>query len=976
LARQNSSPWRSAPRPTPPKHLWIIRAAALLCLMAAPAWAQPADDGPILPDEISTQPIDLHGYKVQEMSLGQGRQAMLFTDHFELKFGQRQMSSEAAVVWVEPRVHPVDGSRYYELVLYLSGDASVIEPGGSITQDRVLYVSGVRTSGEVSRHYDTRTIADLAPSPIYQRGAAVRTRYENDPGWDPNAPGTEILRGRQMTSDNRNRPKPMIRYRLGKLEPSRTTEGQQVLVATDGVYLSRTGGRVEAPVLEILADSAVLFVAQSEDPNSIESGIPAEPVPGSPGTSTADADMRNRLQRAIRSVYLEGDVRLSLGNRYVRAARLFYDFELEQALILDAVLRAEIPERGIPLYVRADEIRQISATRFTAVHAKVTSDEFYTPHYHIGAERVIVDDRTVRDATGSQTGIVRGSIELFDTTFNIDDVPISYWPYARADVEQTEQLLRGISTGYDSERGVAVESRWSLYNLLGIVPPEGYDAQLRLDYFSERGPAVGIDADYETQDYLGLLRSYYIYDNGEDDLGPLRSFENEFDNPNRGRITWRHRHFLENDWEAIFEVSYIEDENFLETYERSEFFEGKDQETLVYLKRAKETDALTFLANWRILDYVDETEHLPEVAYRRIGDLWLDPIVLYHESRVGMVRRGLDDRRRFENRKYSNLGDSDLTFRTDIRQEAELPIKLGQLNIVPFASVRGTYWDSQPLDEGGLWRGLGMYGVRGSTAFTRVFPTAQNELLDVNGVRHVIKPDFAAWWGHTNTRSDQPYQFDEGIETVDDFAGVMFGVRQVWQTKRGGDPQRTVDWITLDLEAGFFNDPQDEEDGYANPLRPEDSRTQNYVAGEFAYRISDTTAFLYDFNIDVTSGEYDRHAAAIVIERLPRMAYVIGYQAAADIDYQAIGGGFNYRLTDKHIVAMRSYYDLGRNELGELALSYVRKLPRWYMAITFEFDEVFEDTSIQLSIWPEGIPEWTIGSRRFTGLGTSTGIRP
>lgn len=977
MARQRRSYWH----PVPPLCAvvgWKYRAAAslLFFLCTTAADAQPADDGPILPEAISTEPIEIHGEQIQEMSLDGLRQAMLFTGRFELKFGPRRMASESAIVWVEPRIHPEDGSRYYELVLYLSGNAEVVEPGGTMTQDRVLYVSGVRTRGEVSRTYDTRSVADLTTSPQYQRAAAIRARYENATGWDPDAPGTKILRARQMSTGNQRGPQPMIRYRLGKIEPARTTDGNQVLVATDGVYLSRTGGRIENPVLEIIADSAVLFVAQSLDPNSDEPGVPSAPVDTpTPAAQTADANLRDRLQRSVRSVYLEGDVRLSLGNRYVRAERLFYDFELEQALILDAVLRAEIPERGIPLYVRADEIRQVSSTRFTAIKARVTTDEFYTPHYHLGAERVIIDDRTTRDLTGRQTGFTRGSIEMFDTTFNVNNVPIAYWPYSRADVEQTEQILRGISTGYDSEFGVTTETRWSLYNVLGIVPPEGYDAELRLDYYSERGPGIGIDSDYETEDYLGLIRSYYIHDSGEDDLGPLRRFENEFDEENRGRFTWRHRHFLENDWEAIFEISYLDDENFLETYERSEFFEGKDQETLIYLKRAQEFDAITFLTNWRILDYVDETEHLPELAYRRIGDLLFDPVVMYSEMRIGTVRRGLDDRRQFENRRFSNLGDSDMTFRLDWRQEAELPLKFDHLNIVPFGSIRRTYWDSQPLDEGALWRGFVLYGVRGSTSFTRVYDDVYSELLDVNRVRHIIKPEFAAWNAHSNVSSERIYQFDEGIETIDDFGGAVFGISQVWQTKRGTD-DRTVDWITFDIEAGVFDDPQDEENGYVNPLRPENSRTQNYIGGEFTYRISDTTAFLYDFNIDMTSGEYDRHNIALVVERLPRLAYIIGYQGAADIDYQAIGGGFNYRMTDKHIVAMRSYYDIGRNELGELAVAYIRKLPRWYLSVAFEFDEVFEDTSLQVSLWPEGIPEWTIGSRRFTGLGTSTGIRP
>ena len=176
---------------------------------------------------------------------------------------------------------------------------------------------------------------------------------------------------------------------------------------------------------------------------------------------------------------------------------------------------------------------------------------------------------------------------------------------------------------------------------------------------------------------------------------------------------------------------------------------------------------------------------------------------------------------------------------------------------------------------------------------------------------------------------------------------------------------------------GFFGDRQDEpSNGYANPIRPEDSRTRNYIAGDLIYRMSDTTSLLYDFNIDVNDWSFDRHNVSLAIERLPRLAYIFGYRHAGDIDLDLLGGGFNYRLNEKHITAFRVWYDVDRGNLGEVAISYIRKLPRWYFAVNFEVDEVFDDVKVSVSLWPEGIPEWTLGSRRFTGLSTTTGIKP
>ena len=271
-----------------------------------------------------------------------------------------------------------------------------------------------------------------------------------------------------------------------------------------------------------------------------------------------------------------------------------------------------------------------------------------------------------------------------------------------------------------------------------------------------------------------------------------------------------------------------------------------------------------------------------------------------------------------------------------------------------------------------------------STAFAaaaisgRVYDNLKSELFDIDRIRHVIQPHFVAWWSHSNITSDQITPFDEGIETIDDFYGVGAGIRQIWQTKRGAPGrQRTVDVLTFNIEAGFFGDPQDERtNGYVNPIRPEDSRTQNYIGGDLIYRMSDTTALFYDFNYDLDSGRLDRNNIAVAVERSPRLAYVFGWRHASDIDLGLFGGGFNYRLNEKHISAFRVWYDIDRGEIGEMSLAYIRRLPRWYFSVNFEVDEVFDDVKVSLSLWPEGIPEWTLGSRKYSGLSKSMGIKP
>lgn len=977
---------------------WLVGPSAAQQQMPLTPASQPIDlpEEILLPEAIGEQDVSLSGRYVRQWRKDDGTLVLMFTGAFRLEHGRRRLSANDAVIWINTE-QTAEGRKYFRLTVYLSENAEVQEPAGTLTQDSVLLVSNLRTFGRLIKHHDAHSPEPMEHSDLYRRAIADRAMIEQAAAAAA-PPPEDVLTVQAPSAVNKpEKPPRAIYYRGGGIETVSTREGAPAFVLSGGVYVAQAGS-AEAPALEILADRAVIFPAEGAAGGLLgdlerregraatqPSAAPATTQPGGEHAAQPESPA-GALQQRLIGVYLEGDVRLSLGNRYVRSERLYYDFQRDRALILDAVFRADLPERKVPLYVRADEVRQLSAREYSASNARVTTSEFYSPHYHIGAERVIIRDRTTRDVSGGATGPIAGQFELTGATFNIAGIPLSYWPYSKGDFETSETLLRRLRTGYSGDLGFELETSWYLFNLLGIERPPGYDATLLLDYFSDKGPATGINVDYARQDYFGLWRTYYINDKGTDDLGPIR--DGNVPNDNRGRVLWRHRHYLEGGWEATFELAYLSDPNFLEEYFRDEFNEGKEQETLIYLKRVREVDAITLLANWRLPNWTTQTEHLPDLTYRRIGDTFADPFVLYHESRAGAVRYRPDDRLVLDENDVNNLGPTDSTFRADARQEAELPLKLGAFNLVPFATGRGTYWDGQPLAEGGLGRALGVYGVRGGITFSRVFSDARSTLLDIDRIRHIIRPDFAFWGADTNVNSYEINPFDYGIETIDGFYGGLVGLHQTFQTRRGaGELRRTVDLLTIDLEAGFFGDvdPRNYDtygwygeitNGWADPLRPENSRPRNYLAGNVVYRISDTTSLLYDFNFDLNDGSYDMNDVSIAVERLPRTSYVFGVRHAGDINLNLIGGGFNYRMSEKHLVAFRGYLDLETGELGEVAVGLVRRLPRWYAGLNLEYSKVDDDLSVSISLWPEGVPQWALGSRRFVGLGESVGIRP
>lgn len=970
----------------------------LLC----PGWlsAQPlvpvgdSVEEPLLPTGISDQPVEMFGALVYLWTEDDGSNVIHFVGEFELHLGRRRLKAREAVIWMTPREY--QGRPYNHFDVFLWRDARVIEPAGTATTGPSLFAT-LNSSGKVTVSADRQTRESSRDTPLYAEAHRIRAQQlaaKPLPEPETGPPVTVVDLARERAPEVL-RARPVISYRADTLTGEEEVSGLMVFTALGHVYLFR-GDATGLDSVEIRADAAVIYLTPNGTGTTKESLGPEGPAPpgGEPpsplGTMrepfgdlsevvspTGPGEMELSTGR-VQSAYLEGDVLLSWGERTIRADRLYINFENDRALILDAVLFMPAPGRDIPIYVRAEQIRQYSRREWTATHARISTSEFYTPHYHIGASKVEFIDRTPRRVSGEELGPQAGTFKAYHTTFNIGGFPVAYWPYLQGDLEEEISPLRRARIGYSGDFGLEMETAWDLFSLLGLARPQGFEATLQLDYYTERGPGVGVNLDYERDNYFGLFRGYYVRDEGTDNLGRLRD-DLEPDTPNRGRATWRHRQYLPDDWQLTLEASYISDRNFLEEWFEKEFDEGKEQETLVMLKKQRDNWAFTLLANFHILDFVSETEHLPDATFRLLGQPVGGVGTWFSENRAGFVRYRYRDQTLREWFLFGPREDSSgTTARGDTRQEVEFPFDLGPVRLVPFASIRGTAWDDSPKD-GGIARVFGTYGTRASMYFARVYEHVKSEWFDIEGIRHIIKPDVTAWGAHTNVDSHELFPFDSTIEDIDEIDGVTVGVRQRWQTKRGGpERKRTVDLVTWDVEMGAFNDSQSFEftNGFASFRRPEISISQNYVNNAITWRVSDSTAVISETNYDMNDGEIDVFDLSLAVERRPRLSYVVGYRYIGEIDSNLLGFGANYQISEKYILALREEFDLDRGDTLDSTVGVIRKLPRWYVGLTFNLDRAEDDLGVSLSAWPEGFPRAALGSRRFTGLATSTGLRP
>lgn len=947
--------------------------------------ADPTDKS-LLPSGITDLPVHLDGSLVSIFKDEDSTDALSFLGDFSVRIGEQtpqELRSREAVVWIENRQH--DGRNYRHIEVLLWREAEVTELAGTTTTGPAIFVT-LNTYAAVTTHADDVTRQSAADTDLYAQARAVRKAYREKakPGDDAKIALGVFDPAGSSKSAGRTTPRPVIDFQCrGEIAVTKTADGGQVITMTGGVYLSRGVAGTE-DFLELQADNVVVFLSPGQELSKPAIGGAA----GLGGDTQAQTDAaRNRADRdrqvmatgfgnvSVESAYLEGDVQVARGATAMRASKLYYDLLNDRALILDAVVRTILVDRNIPLYIRAAEIRQLSANDFSARDAMITTSEFHTPHYHVGASRIELTNRTLPEPDGKATGIKAGSFRIRDATLNIGGRPLAYWPYIRGNVDSSETAIRSLRTGYSDDFGLELETKWNTFSLLGWETPEGFDSTLSLDFFSERGPAIGVDADYARERYFGQIRSYLLSDGGEDQLGQDREDASVHDV--RGRFLLRHRQYLEEDWQISLEFSYISDRNFLEEFFEKEFDTEKEQETLIYLKRQRDNWAFTAAMQVRLLDFTTQTERFPDFALFLVGESLGDRATWYSENRAGLVReRGADQTFR-EMLQLGHTDSSGTVARADTRQEATLPIDLGDVRLVPFVTGRGTTWDDSP-DDGGLSRGYAAAGVRGSMVFWKVYPSAKSQLFDVDGLRHVIKPDITVWGAEANHDKEDLFTFDETVEEINDSDGVTFGIRQRLQTRRGsGGTRRVVDVLTHDLEVGAFTDPEDDEtiNGFGSFSRPENSISRNYINSSSIWRVNDRTALLSETNYDLNDGEVDILNVSVAVERSPRFSYLIGYRFIDPTESNLLGFDMNYRLTEKHTLAVRELFDIDRGQTLDFTIALIRRFPRWFGAISFELDEAEDDFGVSFSLWPEGLPNAALGSRRFTGLANTTRLR-
>lgn len=952
---------------------------ALAAFAGSPALAQ-SFDGKTFSQVNLTAPVQEAGITMRAARAWAWREAsterLLLDRDVRVSIGPYSFRASKATVWLEPI--RLDGRDAEQVAVYFD---KVSDPSGAVglsQQGERLLVTAVVYRAEPGLRADILK-AERPTDPFVAEGEARLARFLEEA---VNPPGASGGRGPAlpawMTADDRDALPPA--ERSPALEPAQglvnffadTVEivdpgdgAEKSVMLTGGVAVQHMPSST-GPTVQLSAERAVVFLEASAEAASSSVGV-----------------------EDVRGVYLEGDVVATTGQYTLRGTRVYYDVRTDRAMVLDAIFWTYDQERGMPLYLRADAIRQESLNQWKASNVRLANVGFAEPHFSIGATSVTITN-TPREAVG---GVARGdrtTVDAQGVTLRFGQTPVMYLPGLKG--EAKPGILRRVSI--DSEQGDPIlRTAWDLYAIAGIDAGEGNQATLLLDGYFNRGPAGGVDLEWRDSVRFGNAFVYGIYDSGTDQLpsGGEINQEDEFRGVAEAEQVWT----LSNDWTLFLEGSYISDETFIPAFFRSEAETRREYTNAFNLRYLDDSSYFSFGARASFNDFVTNqyllqslgyaTEKFPEATYSIVGEDLFGGLLSYSSDtslsamRLNFTEPTVDElgfrtptkaQAAFGLDPNDSIADSlraaglheDETYRADTRHDIEMPLRIGALNVVPFASGRATAWDDNFDEFSGqesnesyrLWHAG---GIRFHTSIVKVDDTVNSEFFDLHRIRHIIEPSATIWSAGANLSQNDLPIYDDDVEGIGTGTAARAGVRNTLQTQRGGAGHwRSVDWLVVNTNYVWSADDADLESPYGRFIeaQPEQSNLGEFLANDAVMLLTDSVSLTNDVIYDFQNQSLARISAGMIVDHGFGFSTLAEYRYLDNPQATLVDLGARYEFTRKYATTIGATYDADRNEFQELSARIERRFPQWTVDFRVGVDNITNEVSLGLALRPVG----------------------
>jgi hypothetical protein len=713
--------------------------------------------------------------------------------------------------------------------------------------------------------------------------------------------------------------------------------------------------------------------------------------------------------------------------RTISADEAYYDVNRNAAIALHARLELKQALMNEPVIATAREMRQTSVNTFEIEQSEVFSSKLPSdPGLKVTLQEGVIEDRTVPlrnlfgmpvlDRNTGQPLLLRETMLTGDNNFfELEKIPFYWLPHVSTNLQEPLGPIQDFNFGFNRIFGVQLGVSLNMYELLGMQPRPQTRWLLNLDYLSYRGPGVGTT--YNTMGselfgipakYASMTRGFGMIDRNFDLLGGPRPV-NDF-NPTNFRGWLLNRTTVDDmpyGFSFLGQLSPVSDRNFIEQYYKRAWDLDPNYDTFGFLKEQQDNWAWSALVRPRLRRWVTMTQDLPRADGWLIGQDFFK-LVTYSthvNAEYAWLQTSTDP--------LPQVSVTDVptaTFRGSWMQEMQAPIPLGPIQLLPYGRTELTSYSNDVFGNS-IGRPWGAAGLRASIPFTRIYPTVQSELWNVNGINHKIVASANYVYSYTNVpytllpqldrlnddatnqalRDIRPYQFlfnpngvfgNNGlslvfspyfntpqtmairrllwdrIDTLSTMEQLQMQVRQRWQTKRGFPGyQHIVDWMILDLNASYFPAPNRDNFGH----------NWAFLQYNYLWNIGDRTAFNSTGWTDPFPGGVRVWTVGGYFNRPDRTNFYAGFRYIDPLNVRAVTGAVTYIFSPKYAATASSTYDFGTGEAFANSLMFTRMGSDLQVSLGVSYNALQSNFNVLFNIVPNLLP----ANRAFGPMGAT-----
>jgi len=529
---------------------------------------------------------------------------------------------------------------------------------------------------------------------------------------------------------------------------------------------------------------------------------------------------------------------------------------------------------------------------------------------------------------------------------------------------QSEFPIKRANAAYSEKEGVQAEvvlglpynqSGGSVHEWLTGRPAHEFrgEWELGVGWIEQRGVPLEAGLTYRADGvYQGRTRGFFLDDRGDD----LREITTNFDGSaieagNRGLLSTENRLLLGPSTHVDLVAFQASDPAVYPEFFRGQYRMDEVPETSVYLHHADGNRLLTAGGRWNLDDfsYRDDralaprfVEEIPVVTYQwlaqPLGETpWGTPIVVDLQTELGQRRSDFDD--------LAGMRTGDRSFRADQTIELSTPFHLGALNVRPYASGRGTWYDTT-VDGDSEGRIAVEGGVQFGTRMSRTW-----SWLDETGtqsVRHVIAPKVTYRNRfHVDDNQNEFFDFD-ATDRLGEQELVRVELRNLVQRSQsdGSDQTTPRDFLMLDLAQDMWPDADRDNGGES--------------LGLFYYDlvVRPTVQWL---PVDILAlgvyGDHDWQKGLRTLDAEVQVGPIAGITWTADYRKDslvegAVGLSAYTRLLDRWNVFASSQRDLQTDQWLSYSFGVVRDDHDWSISMSAVYNPFSDETTFRLEFLP------------------------